>query len=365
MERILVARPDRIGDVVLSTPVFRAIKRRYPQAHLTVAVRAFVAPLLAGLDCVDELLIFDPAGAHAGREGFGRLVATLKDGHYDAAIVLQSHRRLSLAIRAAGISIRIGPLSRPHSILTFNRGIRQRRSAGRMHEADYNLELLHPLGIDVPSREIATTIALPESARQWARGWLAARGHPTDGPGGHTALVVVHPGMGGSALNWPDANYRALVHALIARGRDVIVTAGPGEGAVARLVADASSGASSGGVPLVYEAEPEGADHEPRSLHKLAALFAMADLVIAPSTGPLHMAVALGRPVLTFYPDIRAQSVKRWGPYHPPAQRSSALVPLPKRGVDPAGPAAMAGIAVELAMGEAELLLAARVLGRG
>ena len=357
MERILVARPDRIGDVVLSTPVFWAIKLRHPQAHLTVAVRASVAPLLAELDCIDELLIFDPEGTHAGREGFGRLVTTLKHGRYDAAVVLQSHRRLSLAIRAAGISLRIGPLSRPHSYLAFNRGIRQHRSTGRVHEADYNLALLRPLGIDVSSRQIATTIALPDSARQWARSWVAAHGQPADGPGGGVALVVVHPGMGGSALNWPEENYRALVRALVERGRNVIITAGVGEGLLARRIANAPAGESTGRGPLVYEAEPEGAEQEPRSLHKLAALLAMADLVIAPSTGPLHMAVALKRPVLAFYPDIRAQSVLRWGPYHPREQRSTALVPVPILGTDPTNPAAMKGITVEWAMDAAEALL--------
>src|SRR5690606_9462974 len=99
--RILVARPDRIGDVVLSTPTLRALRNAYPRARITVAVRSLVAPLLVGLDSVDELLLFDPEKEHAGIGGFFRLVERIRSGRFDVAVVLQSHRRLSFAIRAA------------------------------------------------------------------------------------------------------------------------------------------------------------------------------------------------------------------------------------------------------------------------
>jgi heptosyltransferase-2 len=76
--RILVVRPDRIGDVILSTPVFEVIKRHYPNSKLAVMVQAPVAPLMDGLSSVDEVIIYDPNGRHAGLRGFLRLLREIR-----------------------------------------------------------------------------------------------------------------------------------------------------------------------------------------------------------------------------------------------------------------------------------------------
>ena len=62
-------------------------------------------------------------------------------------------------------------------------------------------------------------------------------------------------------------------------------------------------------------------------IDQLAGLMSWADVVVAPSTGPLHLAVALGKPVLTFYPPIRVQSAIRWGPYRKEENKDAVLVP--------------------------------------
>jgi len=129
----------------------------------------------------------------------------------------------------------------------------------------------------------------------------------------------VHPGMGGSALNWPEHHYVGFIRALLKEGRQVLLTAGPTEAPlVARIVQDLGElgeklwvYANTGGDPVTF----------------LGALYAQSALVVAPSTGPLHLAVALGRPVVTFYPPIRVQSALRWGPYLKDEKRASILVP--------------------------------------
>lgn len=308
---ILVSRPDRIGDVILSTPVFEALKRHYPQARLTVLVQRPVEPLIRGLACVDDVLIYDPLGEHAGIQGLFKLLAEIRERDYRIAVALQSHWKIAAAIFGAGVRYRVGPLSKPHSFLFYNRGVRQRRSYVEMHETDYNLQLLRRLGIRVGTRSLPVQVGITPDVQSQADAWLSERGL-----GGGTLYVVVHPGMGGSALNWPESHYVDFTRALLKEGRKVVITGGPEEGALLMRFQEALGDR----VTLYGGPESAGVDF-------LGGIMSRAILVVAPSTGPLHLAVALGRPVVTFYPPIRVQSAIRWGPYVADEQAASVLVP--------------------------------------
>jgi ADP-heptose:LPS heptosyltransferase len=247
------------------------------------------------------------------------LVGELRAGKYDLALVLHAPAAVAFALVAAKIPVRVGPLSKWYSLLAYTCGIRQARSQVEMHEADYNLQLLRPLGIEVGSRTVAPRVAVSTEADREVSQWLDQS---------HVDLrerpwVAVHPGMGGSALNWPDSHYEELVSLLLEDGRGVIVTGGPTEQGVLekyqRLFAERSSFRTFGGA--------QAAD-----VQRLAALYGKMSLVIAPSTGPLHLAAAMQTPVVTFYPPIRVQSALRWGPYfaHEATtgdHRSSVFVP--------------------------------------
>jgi lipopolysaccharide heptosyltransferase II len=309
--RILVVRPDRLGDVILSTPVFVAIKRHYPRAHLSVLVRENVAPLLRGLAAVDEVIVYDPDRKHRGLKGLLLLGAQLRKREFRIGVVLQSSWRIALALFLGRVRYRVGPLSKLHSFVFYNRGVRQHRSLVEMHEADYNLQLLRRLGIRIPSRRLATQVNLPAEEVRRAQAWLVERGWDPK-----QTLVVVHPGMGGSALNWPEAHYIELIRALLREGRKVLLSAGPAESELAARVRAACPEG------LITYVNTQG---DPVTF--LGALYAQAQLVVAPSTGPLHLAVAVETPVVTFYPPIRVQSALRWGPYLPDESRAGVLVP--------------------------------------
>src|SRR5690242_4689049 len=105
--RILVVRPDRIGDVILSTPVFEAIKDRYPNSHLSILVRSVVVPLLKGLPTVDEVLVYDPDHRHAGVRGMLNLTREIRN--LQVAFGLQGTWKIGAAVFLAGIPVRVGP----------------------------------------------------------------------------------------------------------------------------------------------------------------------------------------------------------------------------------------------------------------
>ena len=317
--RILVVRADRIGDVLLSTPVFEVIKRHYSRSRLSVMVREPVAPVIRGLESVDHVIIYDPLGRHKGLRGLLRLTWEIRARKFRIAVVLQSQWRIAMAIFLAGVRYRVGPLSKLYSFMFYNRGIRQRRSHVEMHESDYNLQLLRRIGIRVGTRNVGTSAHVHEETKLRARKWLMDQGHDPKTP-----MVVVHPGMGHSALNWPENHYIDFVKALLRDGRQILVTCGPEETSIAQRFAEAFADLPERAnikKPIVYLADGR------EQVDFLGALFGFASVVVAPSTGPLHLAVALGKPVVTFYSPIRVQSAIRWGPYLREPSKASILVP--------------------------------------
>ena len=318
--RILVVRPDRLGDVILSTPVFRAIRMHFPGAQITAMVRAPVAPIIRGLDSVDRILLFDPDLRHRGLKGFIRLFHEIKAADFGVAVVLRAHWKIALAIFLARVRYRIGPHSKLHSYLLFNRGLRQRRSHVEMHEVDYNLQLLRMLGIRASTRSILPEVSLATPVLESARNWLNEQiAQLPQKPPDTAPFILIHPGMGGSALNWPENHYQELIGLLVREGYVVMITAGPTETPLIDRFAEVL-GALRPQVILYRSGMTAGVDF-------FGALCTYASVVVAPSTGPLHLAVALGKPVVTFYPPVRVQSAIRWGPYLLDENRASVMVP--------------------------------------
>lgn len=317
--RILVVRTDRLGDVILSTPVFEVIKQQFPNTHITVMIREPIASIIEGLPAVDEVMIFRPEKEHAGFRGFLRLRKELREEKFRISIVLHGPLKLAAAVFFANIRYRVGPWSKLYSFLFFNRGLRQRRSQVEMHEADYNLQLLRKIGIRMNSRSVPVRVNVDPKAKAAAKQWLSERGWKPDSP-----LVIVHPGMSGSALNWPETHYIEFIRSLIKEGRQILITGGPQEVSLLNRISEALG-------PLkdkaIFYGNTEPVGEYVGSLAFLTGLFSFASLVVAPSTGPLHLAVAVGCPVVTFYPPIRVQSAIRWGPYLQDETRASIMVP--------------------------------------
>jgi heptosyltransferase-3 len=287
LRRVLVIRNDRLGDVLLTTPVAGALRQADPGLHIAFLTRPYAAPLLEHNPDIDRVLL-DQGEPAAG------LARRLREQSFDAALLVSMDRRLAWAARRAGIPLRIGPLRSAWGLL-LSRPVRQKRARGTRHEADHNLHLLEPLGIRFRRR--ATRLELTDAERGQGLERLTALGCTP----GERALVVLHPGGLGSAPRWPFPHFLELGRRLVSAGADVVVTAGSGDGVSAPQPRSA-------GDPLF---PPPGS----LSLRELAGVLAAARLVVANSTGPLHMAVALGVPTLSVYPGTGTAQAFRWGPY--------------------------------------------------
>ncbi|MHA3026458.1 glycosyltransferase family 9 protein [Chromohalobacter israelensis] len=321
-QRILVVRNDKLGDFMLAWPALACLKSAHPDNHVAVLVPTYTAPLAHACPWVDEVIL-DP-GDGAPRAQRKALRAALRAGGFDALLTLFSTPRIGWLGWRAGISLRMAPATKWAQVF-YNFRIKQRRSRSQKPEYVYNQELAHALlralGQDIPATA-PPYWPLPAQARDTQRQRLREElGIASSAP-----WWFLHPGSGGSAVNLSVAQYIDLVvslNGLLASPPKWVITHGPNEEVTAQ--------------GLVDTLEARGIEAwlmPPRaSLTDFALTLAAADAFIAGSTGPLHIAGALNRPTIGFYPAKRSATPLRWQTcnaeerrlaFSPPADDASA-----------------------------------------
>jgi heptosyltransferase-3 len=290
--RFLIVRTDRIGDVILTLPMARVLKRHSPGAHVAMLVHSYTTGLAGADPDVDEVISLEEHSP-----SLSSIARALRRSRFDVVFHTHPRPRLALATALAGIPVRVGTGYRWYSFF-FNRRVYEHRKDAARHELEYNLNLLRAVGFDGPWGDVRPTLAVDAGQEEKARAALAAAGLPRGGK-----FVILHPGSGGSARDWSPEHFGALATMLAGReGVSVVVTGGKGEdGLVARVLSHCPPAVR----PIVGALD----------ILAYAALAKMASLFVANSTGPIHIAAAVGTPVIGLYPQIRPLSAARWGPY--------------------------------------------------
>jgi lipopolysaccharide heptosyltransferase II len=290
LQKILLVRTDRLGDVILSTPVATALKKNAANAHVTFLARQYTAEVLRCHPHVDDIIEIDGPEIHgSGR----RLIRALRQKNFNAAVMLHPRPPLAWAIWRSGIPQRIGTGYRWYSFL-FNHRLYEHRKTAARHEAEYNLRLLPPLGI--PNAEVEFHFALPVVEQERIAAKLNALGV---GP----QPVILHPGSGGSSRDWPPEYFAQLADMIHEKfGVPVILTGAAHE---TNLINRIQKQTKTKPLSLCGRL----------TITELAVLCRRAAVFVSNSTGPLHLAVMVGTPVVAFYPPIRACRPERWGPY--------------------------------------------------
>lgn len=312
-------RTDKIGDLVLCLPAFAALRSVQGKAVLTALVREEVRDVLYENPHLNAVLDFSRV-RHRGIVGWIRLWREIRSVDPQVVVVFQTNFFVASALFFAFIPYRIGPLSKWWSWLLLNMGIRQTRSNVEMHEAEYNLQLLRDLGVDLRQAHFAPKLSARASERERMQKWLEERGFLPNVP-----VIAVHPGMAGSALNWPERYYIRLARRLLTRYNVVITGAATEEALVERVFQ---------GVVGRWTYDPErpvvtkyvGKE----GLAEFIGLLDTCNAIVAPSTGPMHLATALGKKVVTLFSPIMVQSAIRWGPYGVPFGTNLGVSPEDK-----------------------------------
>jgi ADP-heptose:LPS heptosyltransferase len=284
VRRMVVVRDDRLGDLVLSLPAVDALRRAYPEARLALMVRPDLVPLARAVPIVDDVI-----GAEGDRS---RLRSEIAEFGADLVVCISRGAGVPRAAAREGVRQRVGTGYRIYSPL-FTRTVNERRRAGNRHEAEYALSFAHRVG--APAGPANFPLVIPDGAQAAVADWRSEHGFGD-------AYAVLHPGSGGSCPGWPVGRFIELAERLRSEGVDVAFSIGPQD---ARCVE-------------ALDAAPADVRALPRysgDLERVSALLRSAALVVGSSTGPLHLAAALGTPTLGIYAPWATCAVARWGPY--------------------------------------------------
>lgn len=286
-----------MGDLILATPVIRETKRAFPRSEISFLCRKYTAPLLANNPYLSEVIEVKDETCSDVDE----VARNLKSRNFDLAVAFYPSKFTARVLKAANIPIRIGSGRRWISMLFTHRIYKSRKNNLR-NEADCNFDLLEPL--KVPIRSLAPEVFLTSDERSWGADRLKefARLGPS---------VILHPGSGGSAFEWSLANFLELASNLSSGGIGAIFT---GSEVEARTINQAAKRFGLEINSLAGETD----------LRQLAAVLHSADLVVANSTGPLHLAAAVGTTTVGIFPDSPEMSPRRWAP---PVDNNVILTP--------------------------------------
>ncbi|MCH7814338.1 MAG: lipopolysaccharide heptosyltransferase II [Planctomycetes bacterium] len=357
-KRILIVLPNWVGDVVMATPVLRALRDRFAGASICYLARPMMNDLLAGSGWADEVVNWEPKGRDRRGGTMIGLAARLRRRGFDWAVLLTNSFRSALLVRLAGIRRRIGyDRDARRLLLTDRLGVERvdgKVAVTRM--VDYYGRLAEHLGCDRPGDRLELFTDRGDDRVIDER--LAGLGIDAGpGPGG---LVVISPGASyGVAKLWLPERFAAVADHLIDRhGVAVVISCAPGEEPIARRIAE------------LCDKRVHVLDHPVTTLGQFKSLIRRCDLLINNDTGPRHVAKAFGVAVVTVF----GPTHQGWTDTDYPLERKVAVAvdcgPCQKKVCPIQGPTrlcCMTGVTVEMVTAAAEELLAKRpatVLGR-
>jgi lipopolysaccharide heptosyltransferase II len=292
--RILVVRTDRIGDVLLSTPVIKTLRYNYPDAYIAMMVSPYSKDIVDGNPYLDKVIIYDKDGKHKSWWRSLKFSRNLKKKRFDLAIILHPTNRVHLVTFFAGIPKRIGYDLKIGFLLT-NR-IRHTKQYGEKHELEYNLDLVRYLGIEPEDKNLFMPIR-PESEK-WVEELFRQEGIKEK-----DKLLVIHPGASCPSKVWPNDRFAQVADRLIEKySFKVLIVSGPKDLSLAQsLIRNMQHSA----INLAGKT----------SVSQLASILKRSRLFISNDSGPVHVASAVGVPVISIFGRNQAGlSPKRWGP---------------------------------------------------
>ena len=276
--RFLVAQTSFLGDVVLSTPVFTALRRHYPDASITALVRPDAAEILEGHPDVDGIITDDKRGGERGL-GSWRVVRKLRRAHFDVVLALHKSFRTAWMLAVAGIEQRIG-FRQSAGWFLYHR--RVRRDPTR-HEVERNLSILAGLGLDPSAVAARPFIPRRDEAVLRFRAVLRARNLDPESP-----VIAVAPGSAWATKRWTVEGYAALLIGLERELDTIPVLLGArGDAPYAEAIVRAAGV----GINLVGETD----------LCMLVAAIDQSAVLVANDSAAVHIAVARGTPIVAIF----------------------------------------------------------------
>ena len=311
-----------LGDVIHTLPALTTLRRHYPPAEITWLAEPGVAEIIRGHPALTRLILW-PRGdwqraACSGKlgplaRGVRAFVRELRDTRYDLIIDFQGLLKSAVwvALARGDRKAGYGPGMRHDECSWLALNERVPAVSNEKHAVERNLLLLEGLGI--PRLPLTYDLTIPPAADQEAGAVLAAAGLAADAP-----FVAIHPRSRWETKNWPPERFAQVAEGLQARGLSVVWTGGRADGAAVDAICAGLPGRA-----IRVDGQT--------SLKALAAIFRRARVVLSTDTGPMHVAVAVGTPVVCLFGPTSPSSTVPYGAGHTVIRVDLACSPCFKR----------------------------------
>lgn len=293
-EKILVTRTDKLGDVILTLPLISEIKRLFPEADIYFLVKEYVKDLISEYEIVDKIITVESIG------GFISKLKFLKGEKFDKVINVYPRFELAFLFFLAGIKYRIGTGYRWYSFL-YNRKLFEHRKFAIKHESEYNIDLLNTISDKVKyNRDFHFKYSIEEKQKLINK----LKSFKFDFS---IRYITVHPGSKGSAKDWSVENFKSYVIGILNEFIDIKIVL-TGTAAEKENIQDIVRHIPDEQKNRVYDFCGE------LNLRELMIIIDNSTVFISNSTGPIHIAGALNKKIIGFYPNQVPMNETRWKP---------------------------------------------------
>lgn len=279
-QNILIVQTSFLGDTVLTLPLLSEVKRRFPKSKLSLLCSPYAKELLGDHPAIDEIIIDDKRTSDRGCLGLWRKAKLLRTKRFTLALCPHKSFRSGLLLFLAGIPHRVG-FSQSKSAFLFN--VRVNRCAHR-HDVERTLSILEGVGIRLEECQRALELPITREREEEVAKQLRSLGVDTS-----AMLVGLHPGSMWATKRWSAGGFARLILLLKERyACEILLFGGPED---AECIGKIQKLSGSSGLNLVNKIP----------LRDLPAALSMCSMLVSNDSGPMHIAVARGVPVVAIF----------------------------------------------------------------
>lgn len=290
--RILISRTDRVGDVVMITPMARELKKKYPDAYIATLTQPNTSKIFYNNPYVDKIITDD-----LSKETFWDVVKEIRSCKFTDGLLVYPTERAAYQMFWAGIRNRIGVGRILYEVITFMKSVSRNNYIPLRHEADYCMDLARKIG--VVTDNIQPEIFLSDEENKWADDYMKNRNIK------NKFRIILHTGSLNSSANWSEKKYLRLIKEILEdkRGKDFVIM----------LTALEMTAKFKSEIAELNDSRIIDVTNDLHDLRDLIKIISTIDLMICSSTGPIHIADALDKKCIGIYCHRPANSKKLWG----------------------------------------------------
>jgi len=294
VKNILISRTDRLGDVILTLPLVTSVKNYFKDSKVYFLGKKYVEDLIHDYKGIDEFVAMDSS------DSFTKKLNIIKEKKIDLVISVKPEFDLALLFYLSGIKYRIGTGYRWYSFL-YNNKVYEHRKVSDKHESEYNLNLIRTF-FPAAGSEKEFYFSYSEDDKKRLNNKISNDKFNPD-----KKYIVIHPGSSGSAKDLSFKKFTEIINMILEKFpfQNIVFTGLNNE---RELIMNITEGIDVNFKNRTFDLSGK------LDLRELLILIDNSDLFISNSTGPIHIAGALNKNVIGFYPNEEAMSSRRWKP---------------------------------------------------